>query len=62
MALTYPCYWLRKDAKSEWYWVYYAKNGEAIGRSSESYKEYDDCMHSVGLMQGSGDDPVYYNA
>ena len=61
MALTYPCYWLRKDSKGEWYWVYYAKNKEEIGRSSESYKQYDDCFHSVALMKGSSNDPAYYN-
>jgi uncharacterized protein YegP (UPF0339 family) len=59
MALTYPCYWIRKDSKEEWYWVYYAKNGEAIGRSSESYKDYDDCYHGIELMKGSGNDTVF---
>lgn len=59
---TYPCYKQSKDAKGEWYWVYYAKNGEAISRSSESYINRGDCTHSIHLMQKSGSDPIYYPA
>ncbi|MFC6282878.1 MULTISPECIES: DUF1508 domain-containing protein [Polaromonas] len=34
---TYPCYSEKKDNSGHWYWIYYASNGEAIARSSESY-------------------------
>ncbi len=34
--VTYPCYIQRKDQSGNWYWIYYAKNGEEIARSSES--------------------------
>ena len=61
MAVTYPCYWERKDARGHWYWIYYARNGEAIARSSESYVSRSDCEHSIGLLKGSASDPIYYN-
>ncbi|KAA0020734.1 DUF1508 domain-containing protein [Salinicola corii] len=54
-----PCYKQQKDNRGEWYWVYYARNGEAIARSSESYKAKTDCEHSIDLVKGSKDDPVY---
>ena len=60
MAVTYPCYWLRKDQSGGWYWVYYARNGEAIARSSESYVNYGDCFHGVELVQASSAAPVFY--
>ena len=58
--VTYPCYIERKDQRSHWYWIYYARNGEAIARSSESYVNHSDCTHSIGLVQSSNDDPVFY--
>lgn len=60
MAVTYPCYWEKKDNKGQWYWIYYAKNGEAIARSSESYINRSDCGHSIDLVQNSSSDPVFY--
>ncbi|WP_232631198.1 YegP family protein [Methylobacterium sp. Leaf118] len=56
---TYPCYKQQKDNKDQWYWVYYAKNGEKIARSSESYVSRSDCEHSIKLIKVSGNDPVY---
>lgn len=35
--VTYPCYWEKKENSGHWYWIYYASNGQAIARSSESY-------------------------
>lgn len=58
--VTYPCYWQKKDNKGHWYWIYYAKNGEEIARSSESYVDRADCRHSITLMQNSSNDPVFY--
>ena len=55
---TYPCYRQQKDSNGEWYWIYYAKNGKAIARSSESYKNRTDCAHSIELMKDSASDPV----
>ena len=60
MAVTYPCYWQRKDQSGYWYWVYYASNGKAIARSSESYVKRSDCYHSITLLQNSKDDGVFY--
>jgi uncharacterized protein YegP (UPF0339 family) len=59
--VTYPCYWEKKDAKGHWYWIYYAKNREEIGRSSESYVKRDDCTHSITLMQQSDTSPIFYD-
>jgi len=58
--VTYPCYWLKKDNSGQWYWIYYARNGEEIARSSESYVRYADCLHGVHLLQASSNDPVFY--
>ncbi len=52
-GLTYPCYWLYKDNRSQWRWVYYASNGEEIAVSSESYINKSDCDRSVQIMKGS---------
>lgn len=59
--VTYPCYWEKKDNRGHWYWVYYAKNGEAIARSSESYIRRSDCEHSIDLVKNSKSDPVFYS-
>jgi uncharacterized protein YegP (UPF0339 family) len=59
-AVTYPCYWQKKDNSGHWYWIYYAKNGEPIARSSESYVKRSDCYHGIELMQASAGDKVYY--
>jgi uncharacterized protein YegP (UPF0339 family) len=58
--VEYPCYWQRKDNGGYWYWIYYARNGEAIARSSESYVSRSDCTHSINLMKGSTNDKVFY--
>lgn len=58
--VTYPCYWLKKDNSGYWYWIYYARNGKAIARSSESYVARSDCEHSMNLLRGSKDDPWFY--
>ncbi len=51
--VTYPCYWEKKDNSGNWYWIYYASNGKAIARSSESYVNKVDCDHSIKLLKGS---------
>jgi uncharacterized protein YegP (UPF0339 family) len=58
--VTYPCYWQKKDNSGQWYWIYYAKNGEEIARSSESYVNRSDCIHSINLVKNSASDPVFY--
>ncbi len=59
-GVTYPCYYAQKDNRGHWYWIYYAKNGEAIARSSESYVAKSDCDHSIQLVKGSSTHPYYY--
>ncbi|MEA1840703.1 DUF1508 domain-containing protein [Rhizobium rhizogenes] len=58
--VTYPCYQQKKDKSSHWYWIYYAKNGEEIARSSESYVNRSDCTHSINLVQGSANATIFY--
>lgn len=58
--VTYPCYWQKKDNRGQWYWIYYAKNGEEISRSSESYINRSDCTHGINLMKASNNDTVFY--
>jgi uncharacterized protein YegP (UPF0339 family) len=58
--VTYPCYWQKKDSSRQWYWIYYAKNGEEIARSSESYVNRSDCTHSINLMQNSTTSKIFY--
>lgn len=60
-TVTYPCYWQKKDASGHWYWIYYAVNGRAIARSSESYVNRSDCQHSVELLQNSSGAAVFYD-
>ena len=58
--VTYPCYWEKKDNSGGWCWIYYARNGKAIARSSESYVNRSDCTHSIELVKNSKDDPIFY--
>lgn len=57
--MKYPCYQQQKDAKGQWYWVYYSSNYKAIARSSESYVNRADCEHSISLVKNSSNSPVY---
>lgn len=59
-TVTYPCYWQKKDNNKQWYWVYYASNGKAISRSSESYINRSDCTHSINIMKGTAGSQVFY--
>jgi uncharacterized protein YegP (UPF0339 family) len=58
--ITYPCYWEKRDNSGHWYWIYHAKNGEEIARSSESYVHRSDCTHSIELIKNSSSHKVYY--
>jgi uncharacterized protein YegP (UPF0339 family) len=58
-GLTYPCYWMYVDAKKEWRWVYYGKNGEEISVSSEGYTSKQNCRNGVSLMQASHASTVF---
>lgn len=59
-TVTYPCYWEKKDSSGHWYWIYYASNGKAIARSSESYVAKSDCDRSIQIMKGSANSPEFY--
>lgn len=59
-TVTYPCYWQKKDSSGGWYWIYYASNGKAIARSSESYVARADCTHSINIMKATSSADVFY--
>jgi uncharacterized protein YegP (UPF0339 family) len=42
---------LKKDDKGEWYWTFQADNNKTIAKSSESYKNRGDCLHSIKLVK-----------
>ena len=42
---------LRKDNKDQWYWTFQAENNKTIARSSESYFNRKDCLHSIYLVK-----------
>ena len=51
---------LRKDSKGEWYWRFQANNNKVIARSSESYVNRSDCLHSIRLVKEQAPGaPVY---
>jgi uncharacterized protein YegP (UPF0339 family) len=60
MAMTYPNYFLYRDNSHEWRWRYTSRNGRIIAVSSESYRNYSDCLASVQIMQASNSSPIYY--
>ena len=41
----------KKDDNGEWYWILQADNNKTIARSSESYKNRSDCLHSIKLVK-----------
>lgn len=55
----FPCYVLRRDTQNQWRWVYFARNGEPIAVSSESYKRVEDCRHGIEIMTRSAGSQVY---
>jgi len=61
VQVTYPCYWQKKDNRGQWYWIYYAKNGEEIARSSESYINRSDCTYSISLIKNSLNDQTFFS-
>lgn len=46
---------LDKDNQGQWYWLFIAGNAvpnpKVIARSSESYHNRQDCLHSIALVQ-----------
>lgn len=62
VQVTYPCYWQKQDNQGQWYWIYYAANGKAIARSSESYVSRGDCEYAIQLVRNSAAAKVFYDA
>jgi uncharacterized protein YegP (UPF0339 family) len=42
---------VKKDTRGEWYWTFQAENNKVIARSSESYGNRGDCLHSIKLVK-----------
>ena len=42
---------VKKDIQGEWYWTFQADNNKTIAKSSESYKNRTDCLHSIKLVK-----------
>jgi uncharacterized protein YegP (UPF0339 family) len=60
-TVTYPCYQQRKDSRGEWRWTFYAKNGEEIAVSSESYINRSDCTSAIYIIRDKNDHhPIFY--
>lgn len=52
---SFPCYWVYRDAKREWRWSYYSRNGNIIADSGEGYVNKDDCLRGIEIMKASKD-------
>ena len=42
---------MRKGTNGEWYWVLNGANGEPICRSTDGYKNRQDCLHSIKIVR-----------
>jgi uncharacterized protein YegP (UPF0339 family) len=42
---------VKKDVNGQWYWTFQADNNKTIARSSESYINRSDCLHSIKLVK-----------
>jgi uncharacterized protein YegP (UPF0339 family) len=42
---------VRTDSSGQWYWTFQADNNETIARSSESYINRSDCLHSIKIVR-----------
>jgi uncharacterized protein YegP (UPF0339 family) len=42
---------MKKDSKGEWYWVLNAANGQVICKSTDGYKNRQDCLHSIKIVR-----------
>ena len=43
----------KQDKGDDWYWIFYGGNGEEIARSTESYTDIRDCLHSIDLVRNT---------
>lgn len=53
-----PYFKKTRNHRNEWYWAFFAANGEEIARSSEGYVREPDCDHSIQIVKqfaGSAD-------
>lgn len=51
-------YYIYKDRASEWRWRLKAENGNIIADSGEGYRNRQDCLAGIQLVQGSAQVPV----
>jgi uncharacterized protein YegP (UPF0339 family) len=42
---------MKKATNGEWYWVLNAANGQVICKSTDGYKNRQDCLHSIRIVK-----------
>ena len=42
---------VKKDSQGQWYWTFQAENNKTIAKSSESYINRGDCLHSIKIVK-----------
>ena len=52
---------VRKDKNGEWYWTFQADNNKTIARSSESYINRSDCLHSIKIVKEKSPNCTVYD-
>jgi uncharacterized protein YegP (UPF0339 family) len=60
--VTYPCFWIGRDHRGEWRWMYYAPNGEEVAVATEGYFNRENCYRDIERMKACADAPVFYTA
>ena len=49
-----------QDVSYQWRWTLFSSNYKKIADSAESYRNKTDCLHGIGLVQGTNSQtPVY---
>jgi uncharacterized protein YegP (UPF0339 family) len=58
MNISFPCYWIEKDANGAWQWTYYAEDGKEVAKSRELYESEIACRKRLVEMQ-EGQQPIF---
>jgi uncharacterized protein YegP (UPF0339 family) len=48
-----------RGVDGQWRWRLKSVNNKIIADSGEGYVNYNDCLHAIALVKGSGAAPVY---
>jgi uncharacterized protein len=58
--VSYPCFWIGRDHRGEWRWMYYAPNGEEVAVASAGYFNRENCYRDIEIMKGCAEAAVFY--